>query len=145
MYQYEWGDFDFNEKFSTWEFGIYTNFIISINVSLLAVYSPMLAVVYIYTCRTVWGWGHVWESNLSSWKSGRKQRKAFDITWPTPNARLIFARNKMKTFVAREHSIQSRSRNYLIYRHPTTFVLERSESWILFLEFFCSTWPIPAI
>ena len=64
------------------------------------------------------------------------------ITWPAPNARVIFAQDKFKMHrrswqhMARDYSVQSGFWNYLIYRRPTTFVLGTSGSWILFFKFF---------
>ena len=72
--------------------------------------------------------------------SYRKRRIYIDnhVTWPAPNARFIFVRDKIKMRVrnwkhtVHDYSVQAGSRNYLIYRRLTTFVSGTNESWILF-------------
>ena len=71
---------------------------------LLAVCSPVSAVVSICTLQNVWGCAHAWVSKLFSWEAEGKMKKAFKgadyidnhTTWPAPNIRFIFARNKIK-------------------------------------------------
>ena len=64
------------------------------------------------------------------------------VTWLVPDARFIFARDKIEMHgrswksTARDYAVQSDSRNYLIYWRPTNFVSETTESWNLFFKNF---------
>ena len=134
MRLYERGDFDIHAKPTTWEYDKYIHLIISMNVSLLAVCYLILALVSICIWRNVWGCARAWGKN---WESDCKREKASEVedyigiheTRLTPNQRYIFARDKIKmlrcswNYSACLYSVQSGSRNYLIYRGPTTFVL----------------------
>ena len=83
----------------------------------------------------------------------RERKKTFEftdyisnhVTWSAPNVRQNQKCWRSWKHTVRDYYIQSGYRNYLICRRPTIFVSGRSESWVLFSEFFCSTWSLPAI
>ena len=75
---YVWVDLEIQAKFRIWGRGKYTNFVIALNVFLLVVCSPVLAVVSIWTWRNVWGSTNALSESCPA-ESERKREKAFKV------------------------------------------------------------------
>ena len=96
VWMYVWGDVDVHEKFNISKDGKYTNFNMTMNVFSLAVCSP----IFVCVSEAVSG---EYLSPESEWERRSEKMllllesvkyKDFLVTWPAPNARFTFARDK---------------------------------------------------
>ena len=78
-----------------------------------------LGCVSISTWRNIWDCSCVWEWKLSSWESESKREKAFESSDYICLCHVTGSKNTVvEHTTARDYSVQSGFRNYLIYRPP---------------------------
>ena len=130
------GDFDVQAKFRILQCGKYTNFILAINVVLLAACSTIFPALCPKRSSCLELWFARKEELIM--RASEKERESFrrrriyiyiysHVTWPDPNARFVFAWDEFRI-----------RKLYLKYRHVTTLFDQVPETNFFFAPIFVS-------